>query len=257
MPNQPRTSALDLVRQIAVILALVATLAANYLSTALPINGLSMAELAARYDVLFKPAGYAFAIWGLIYIGLGAYVIYQARPSMRADKRLRSLDLPFLISAAANVSWLLLFHYEQVVASFVAMLVLLAALVAIYRRLDPERGFVDPGRRWAVHYPFRVYLGWISVASVANLAITLDHLGWSGWGLPAWAWYLIAVASVLTVAALVTRFRADVAYLATLTWAFVALGVAHHGQAIPAAISWIGTAALIVMIGVALVLQRR
>ncbi len=249
MPNQPN----ELLRQIGIVAAVAATIGANYLANALPINGVTTGAVAARFDVLFQPAPYVFSIWGLIYVALSAYAIYQARPSLRDDKRLRSLDLPVVLSCAANVGWLLLWHYGQIVASFVAMLVLLGSLVVVYRRLDPERGFAEPGRRLLVHHTFSVYLGWITVASIANLAIMLESLGWSGWGAVELVWFSLAVLGVLAIAAWMTARRADVPFLLTLTWAFVGLGVEHRTEPLVAAVSWIGTAALAVMVALAAV----
>lgn len=248
-PKQTR----NLLRQIAVVVAVIATIGVNALANALPFNGVTTGEVAAQFDVLFKPAAYVFSIWGLIYLGLAAYAIYQARPALRDDKRLRSLDAPFLISSAANMGWLLVWHHLHIVASFVVILILLGSLIAIYRRLDPERMFAPTGRRWAVHYVFSVYLGWVTVATVANLAIVADFVGFGGFGLSDFFWFTIAAVALLVVAAVVTFRRADVPYLLTLLWAFIGLGVEHKAEPLAATVGWMGTAVLAVLVAIAVI----
>lgn len=246
----------NLLRQIAVVVAVVATITVGILANVLPFNDLTTGELAAQFDVLFKPAPYAFSIWTLIYVALAAYAIYQVRPAVRDDQRLRSIDVPFLISSAANISWLLLWHHQYTVASFVVMLVLLGSLIAIYRRLAPERTLASPGRRWAVHYGFSVYLGWVIVATVANLAVLADFLGLGGFGLGELVWFTLASLGLLGVGALMTWRQADVPLLLTLVWAFIGLGVALQPMHASAAIvAWVAAAALGVLVAIAVVRQ--
>jgi hypothetical protein len=96
----------DTVRQAVNVVALIALLVVSYLANALPINRLTQAEIADRFDILFIPAGYAFSIWGVIYLGLIAFTLYQALPSQRENPRLRRIGLWFAASCVANVAWL-------------------------------------------------------------------------------------------------------------------------------------------------------
>ena len=168
------------VQQFLVIAAVVATIAINALANALPLNGKTTGELSDQYPVLFTPAGYVFAVWGLIYLGLIAFAIYQALPRERDNPRLAAIRVPFLLSSVANIAWLFLWHYEYVTATEPMMLALLASLIVIYARLGIGRVEVSRGERWAVHAPFSLYLGWITIATIANTAITLYNLGWNG-----------------------------------------------------------------------------
>ena len=102
----------DSLRQIAIILGVVATIVVNGLANALPLNGQLTGEVSDRYLVYFVPAGYVFAIWGLIYLGLAAFAIYQALPAQRANPRLRSIGALFVLASAANIAWIFLWHYE-------------------------------------------------------------------------------------------------------------------------------------------------
>ena len=247
MPNRPSQPGIG---QIAVVLAVLFTL----IGGALAASGELFAAVADTGLVLFEPARYAFAIWTPIYLGLLAFAVYQAQPRLRADTRLRSLELPVVIGSAANVGWLVAWQHQRVFVSVAVMLVLLASLAVACHRLEPERELASLRRRWCVHYPLRVYLGWVTIAAFANLAWAarelLARLGRSG-DAPGWVGYALALVTVLTIAGLVTRRRADVAYLVPLVWGVVALAVTHQGDPIPAALSWLAAAALVVMVGIA------
>ncbi len=116
----------DIIRQWVNLLAFGATFALNGLANALPLNGQSTGEISDRFQVYFVPAGYVFSIWGLIYLGLGAFAVYQALPAQREAPRLRRIGYLFALSCLANIAWLFLWHYEQFPLTLVAMLSLLA-----------------------------------------------------------------------------------------------------------------------------------
>lgn len=244
---------MNLLRQIGVFVALLATIVVNVLSNVLPFNGVTMAELAARFDVLFVPADYAFSIWPLIYVGLAAYAVYQLRPSLRNDETLRRLDLPFLLSSVANMGWLLLWHYQHYMATFVVMLVLVGALITIYRRLDVERSAATPARRWSVHHPFSLYLGWVTIAAMANLGVVLDYVGWSGWGLSESTWFTLGIVTVLAVAGVVSWLRSDVVFLLPLIWGLIGIGIERAADPMISTLVWTATAVLAVMVALSAV----
>jgi len=102
----------DTLRQVLIVLAVIAVIVINILANALPLNGLNTGEISDRFDIYFVPAGYVFSIWGLIYLGLLAYAIFQALPSQKENPRLRSIGLPFILSCLTNITWLFLWHYE-------------------------------------------------------------------------------------------------------------------------------------------------
>jgi hypothetical protein len=240
-------------RQILVIVATLATIIVNVLANALPINDLTTGEVSARYQAAFTPANYVFSIWGLIYLGLLAYTVYQALPAQRDDPRLRSIDGPYLVAAAANITWILLWHHELIVASVVVMFVLLASLITIYLRLDVGRSGAPLGHRLVVETTFSVYLAWITVAALANLGAMAVFLGWTGAGLGGPLWFAVAVAVALVAAGLVAWTRADLAYLAVFLWAFIGLGVRHLGAPAFSTAAWIGTAVVVGLIALSVI----
>jgi benzodiazapine receptor len=218
----------DTLRQVLVIIAAFATIIFNIAANALPLNGLNTGELSDRFDIFFVPAGYVFSIWGLIYLGLIAYAIYQVLPGQRENPRLRSIGYLFILSCLANIAWLFLWHYEVFEFTLIAMGVLLLSLIAIYLRLDIGRGEVSNAEKWAVHVPFSIYLGWITVATIANTTQLLYYLGWNGWGISAEIWAVIMLAAGVIISAIMSLTRADIAYSLVLVWAYIGIAIQHN-----------------------------
>lgn len=246
----------DKVRQIAVVISILLTIVVNTLANALPLNGQNTGEISDRFDVYFTPAGYVFSIWGLIYIGLIAYAIYQALPAQRENPRLRAIGWWVVIGSLANTAWIFLWHYEVFPLTIVAMLLLLVTLIITYLRLGVNKVQVSNGEKWAVHLPFSIYLGWITVATVANVAALLDYLEWNAFGISEVTWMWIILAAVLVIAVLMNFIRRDIGYALVILWAVAGIGIKHSsvtGVAIP---SWI-TFGVVAITLAALLLRRR
>jgi hypothetical protein len=217
----------DIIRQLFVILGTLAVIAVNALASALPLNGQTTGEISDRFDVYFVPAGYVFAIWGLIYLALLAYSVYQALPSQRENPRLRRTGWLYVLSCAANIAWIFLWHYEYFAFSLIAMGALLLLLIASYLCLGTGRTHVPAAETWLARVPFSIYLGWITVATIANVTSLLDYLGWNGWGLDPVAWTVIMLVVAAVVASLVSLTRGDIVYVAVILWAFAGIAVKH------------------------------
>jgi hypothetical protein len=245
----------DIIRQISVVAALIITIAVNIMSNALPFNGLTAPEIADSFDVYFVPAGYVFSIWSLIYLGLIAYAVFQLLPAQRENPRLRQTGWWFVLSCAANSIWLFLWHYGYFGLSVVAMLTLLISLTVIYLRLGIGRQTVPSGERWLVHIPFSIYLGWITVATIANITAFLDFINWNGFGIAPEIWTIMMLVVAIAVAGLVTYTRQDIAYLLVLVWAFIGIGVEQSDTPQVANVAYL--AAAIVAIFVILVIIQK
>src|SRR5512143_3045800 len=150
----------DIARQIVVVLSVLVTLVVNGLANALPLNGQNTGQISDRFNVYFVPAGYVFSIWGLIYIGLIAYAVYQALPSQRENPRLRATGWWVSLGGLANIAWSLLWNYEQLPLTLISILLLLDTLTFTYQRLGIGRTAVPQAEKWAVRIPFSIYLGW-------------------------------------------------------------------------------------------------
>ena len=170
----------DQARQYVNLLTVVLALVVNILATTLPLNGQSTGEISDRFQVYFVPAGYVFSIWGLIYLGWLAFTIFQLQPSQRENPRLRRLGYLFVLSNLANAAWLFCWHYNLFGLSVLVMLTLLGLLIASYLRLNVNRSPVSRLEYWSVDVLFSVYLGWITVATVANISDWLYFVGWDG-----------------------------------------------------------------------------
>jgi len=247
----------DTLRQWINVLAVMAVIVINGLANALPLNGQTTGEISDRFQVYFVPAGYVFSIWGLIYVGLVAFAVYQALPSRRDNPRLRSIGTLFVLSCLANIAWLFLWHYEVFPLTLVAMLALLLLLIAIYLRLDIGRARVPAAEKWLVHVPFSIYLGWITVATIANVTSLLDYLNWNGWGISPEAWTVIMLVAGVGIASAVSLTRGDVAYMLVIVWAFAGIAVKHAGTPVVATAAWVTTALAALMLVVGLLFRKR
>jgi len=221
----------NVIRQICVVLAVIATIVFNVLANVLPFNNIQNGAISDSFPLYFTPAGFTFSIWGLIYIWLVVYAIYQALPSQRDNPRLQATGWLFVLSCVANITWLFCWHYGFQTRWFwlseVAMLALLGLLIMIYLRLGTGVTRVSAAETWAVRVPFSIYLGWISVATIANTTITLYSLGWTGAAIaPALTMLLLLVGAVLGVLMLVRH--GDIAYALVLVWAYIGVGAPNH-----------------------------
>jgi benzodiazapine receptor len=213
------------------IVAFVATVIVNGLagSTTL-LGGVNTAEISDASPTLITPAGYVFSIWGIIYVLLGVFVIFQALPSQREKEYTKKIGWLFVLSSLANIVWLFLWQYEILSVSVILMFLLLATLIAIYLRLNIGKSAVSFREKLAVHVPFSVYLGWITIASIANVAVFLVSENWDGFGISpeTWATLIIIVALVITLLVLATR--RDIAYSLVIIWALVGIAVKQSGN---------------------------
>ncbi|MGZ9163925.1 MAG: tryptophan-rich sensory protein, partial [Anaerolineales bacterium] len=126
----------DTLRQYANLLSVILALTVNILASTLPLNGQDTGEISDRFQVYFVPAGYVFAIWGVIYLGWIAFIIFQFQRSQKESTRLRRLGYLFAISNITNAAWLFCWHYNLFGLSVLVMLALLGLLIASYLRLD-------------------------------------------------------------------------------------------------------------------------
>ena len=218
------------VLQIANVLALLGTILVNYISNAGSINGQTISSVSSKYENLATHAGYAFSIWGLIYIGLVAFVIYQARSLFlrRADDSIVSnIHIWFILSCLANSAWVLAWLYEKTGLSVLIMIMLLLSLLQIVLKIIATEAGDSIRNKIFVRWPFAIYTGWIIVALIINVAAFITKVEWRGFGLPAITWGLI----VICLAGLLNLFMTWIVRIPesawVAAWALVAIAVAN------------------------------
>jgi len=206
------------------VVVFLVTVAVNALagSTAL-LNGKTSGEISDLYPTLVTPAGYTFSIWGLIYTLLLVFIVYQVLPRNREQSFLGQVSFLFALSGLFNTLWLFLWHYEIIGFSVILMFALLATLIAIYLRLDVGRASVPLREKVCVHMPFSVYLGWITVASIANVAVALTAVGWDGAGIEPVTWAMLVIAVAVLITLIVIATRKDAAYSLVIAWALAGI----------------------------------
>lgn len=192
----------------------------NYLANALPLNGKNTGELSDSFPNLFVPAGLTFSIWGVIYILVLLYVIFQFKDSN--SLAVSQISLAFGISCVLNALWIVFWHYGKLPLSLLVMAGLLAALIYINIAIrDLPFGIIKAS--------FGIYLGWICIATIANVTALLVNYGWDGFNISHEAWTIIMIAvGTLLVALTIYRFKNPFVGIAVV-WAF--LGIAIKRQA--------------------------
>ena len=219
-------SKLAIIRQLSTLIAILAAFGMNVWANINPPNGLTIGAISQEIfkDVLITPASYAFAIWGLIYLGLISFAVYQALPRQKADPLLYKIGYKLVLSSIAQIIWVFCFLYRQYAASMIAMLCILLPLIGAYWSL-PFKTRISRSHRWLVKMPISIYLAWISVATIVNGAIVLSSWQWNGWGINPAVWTVI----MLLIAGLITHFvvlpRLDFAYSAVFVWAAIAIAI--------------------------------
>jgi hypothetical protein len=213
------------------VVAFVLTVLVNGLAGSTTIIGGKLtSEISDANPTLITPAGYVFSIWGIIYVLLGIFVVFQALPSQKEKHYLKEIGWLFVLSSLLNIVWLFFWQFEYLSISVVLMFLLLATLIAIYLRLNIGKSAVPLREKLAVHVPFSVYLGWITIASIANVSVTLVSVEWDGFGISQETWAALIIIIALLITLLVIATRRDIAYGLVIIWALVGIAVKQSGS---------------------------
>jgi hypothetical protein len=205
----------------------VAVAVVNVLAVSLPLGGKTTQQLSDQYPNLFVPSGVTFSIWGLIYILLAIYVVYGlVRSVKKSDRQIDFADrigVLFIVTCIANIGWIFSWHYELLPLSLALMIVLLLSLIAIYTRLNVGRSTAPASEKYIVHLTMSVYLGWISIATIANVTALLVAYKWNGFGIGEQFWTVAVMAVGAALASTALLSRRDIFYTAVVVWAFVGI----------------------------------
>ena len=204
------------------LLLFIVVLVVNTLAVTLPINGKSTSELSDKYSNLFVPAGITFSIWGIIYILLILFIGFQIFSYFNKNSIEiidKSSQVLFSITNICNILWILSWHYEMILISVFIMLGLLVSLIFLFQKIQkiPDK---TTFKYFALQIPISVYLGWISVATIANITAFLVASGWKGAILSESEWTMTMMAIVLLLAIYMLFYKKTVAYSLVFIWAY-------------------------------------
>jgi hypothetical protein len=209
------------------VLGFLGTVIVNGLANALPINNRTTGALSDMYPNLFVPAGLTFSIWGVIYILLAIFVIYQLVIAIKRNTENSSfiykIGFLFFISCIANMGWIFAWHYQIVSLSLVIMLILLACLLAIYLQLNIGKSDANRAEKYMVHLPFSIYLGWITIATIANVTALLVNIKWDNFYLGEQFWTVLVIVVGIAIALAVLFTRKDIFYSLVVDWALLGI----------------------------------
>ncbi len=202
----------------------------NALANIIPINGVRTGQVSDSYKNLFAPAGITFAIWGLIYLLLAGYILYQWG-FFQISESVVKVDLYdkvgfyFTISSIANAIWIFSWHYYVIALSMLLMIIILVCLVRIVQEINKKKLLLR--ERIFIRLPFSIYFGWITVATIANATTLLVSLGWDGFGIsePTWTGIIIVVGLVIAIATIIKN--KDIAYGLVIIWAYAGILIKH------------------------------
>jgi translocator protein len=237
-----RQNRTEKIRQILVLPATAGVIVVNYLAATGSINHVTVGEISDKYPTLITPAGYAFSVWGLIYLGMILFSLYQMLPAQTANPHFLRTRTIYIASCVANCAWIYFWVHERIWLATVVIFILLAALAFINLHLRGANSIVET---WLVRVPFSIYFGWVTVAAIINAAVALVFAGVESSNTTAtvWACVLIVAASALGV---LIRLKLSIgAYALTVAWALTAIAVRQSGKTLIVSLCAFGVIALL------------
>lgn len=215
--------------KVTVITAFVIMVLVNALANILPINGIATGAVSDSYANLFAPAGITFAIWGVIYLLLALYTLYQfgifqrnAEINISLYKKVGAL---FILSSLVNAVWIFAWHYDFQLVGLILMFVILICLILINRLLS--KADLSTKDKFLLKLPFSIYYGWITVATIANVTVYLTSIGWNRWGFREVVWTIVIMAVGALIGWFTGLINRDIPYVLVLIWAYVGIIIKH------------------------------
>ncbi len=245
--------------QIFNLIGFIATVIVNFLAVLLPIGGNTTQELSDAIPNLFVPAGITFSIWTFIYLFLGLFSVYQIRDITKKDKiEMKFLDdigYFFIIGSLANILWIIVWHYQLVPISLIFMIILLISLLFIYVKLNIGKSEVPRIEKVAVHITFSIYLGWITVATIANVTAVLVVLGVDGFNLLAEVLTILVIVVAVIITYAMLLLRKDYAYSIVIFWALLGIFIKQITANLTIAVTAL-ISVILILIGIIYIIIR-
>lgn len=216
------------------VIAVFATIIVNALANIIPIGGNLTGDISDSIPNLFVPAGLTFAIWGFIYVLILCFAFYQLADLFGRIKTsgeyINNISFWFILGSLGNIVWIFLWHYEQILLSMIPIVVLFLSLLIIYLRLNIGRSNAPKMERYLIHLPISVYLGWLTVATIANVTAVLVTLDVGGLVLGEVLWTVLVIIVAMIITLLVIYQRQDVGYSLVIIWALIGIIIKQYGS---------------------------
>jgi hypothetical protein len=217
---------------IAAAVTYIAMVTVNALANILPINGRNTGAISDFYENLFAPIGFTFSIWGLIYLLLAGFTLFQLMKWNLEEGEeqdfIYKVSGLFTLSSIANLVWIFAWHYDWIPLSLAMMVIILITL--IYINVETHKRHLSEKEKWFVRLPFSVYFGWISVATIANVTTLLVYWDWDGFSIPYYLWTDIVLIVGVVIAITVILSQKDMAYGFVIIWAYIGILAKHISQ---------------------------
>jgi len=215
-----------------VMLTYLVMIAVNALANIIPINNITTGEVSDAYANLFAPAAITFAIWGVIYLLLFCYslyiLIYHEKMSEKAREVTSKINPYFIFSNIVNTIWILAWHFDFIFISLLLMLLILFSLISVNLKLRNKA--MSQLETVLIKVPFNVYLGWITIATVANVVTYLVSINWNGFGLSQEIWMNIIIVIALIIAYLAMNFFNSISYGLVIIWSYSGILTKHFSK---------------------------
>lgn len=243
----------DRTRQVVIFLFILGMIAMTIVAQVSDLGGKPIDESSNESYTLLNPAPYAFSIWGLIYLALLGFGIYQVLPSQRENPRFRNASGWIIINAIANMMWYPAAYWQSWnnITPNLLIIVMLFSLIKINQALEIRQTAVPTAETWLVRMPFAIYFGWVTVATPVSIASLLAYNGWSGGGVPADIWAVTILAVALLIASIAYWRITNFAYMIVIAWGFVAIAVAQESVSVTVYWAALVGAILAIVVGIA------
>jgi hypothetical protein len=251
----------DKLRQFLIVFTIVSLIVMNALSNTGAFGGQTNGDISAKYSTLITPAGYAFSIWGLIFLGLLIFAVYQALPAQATNRRFRAAGPWIILNAICNAIWSPIFNQEWIGLALLVILVMFFSLLMVVEKLEinPKLDLPDPAptrETWLARIPFLLYFGWLTVATILNITVYLKASNFPLSGLPESTWAeAVLVVGLVVGTYLFNRYR-SIAYILVFAWAYAAIAVKQQANS---GVLIIAGAGAVIAVGLAIagLLSRR
>ena len=187
-------------------------------------NNQNNAEISAKHETMFTPAGITFAIWGLIYFALFSFVIYhlvkafKEKQNSEANVSIEKIGYLFTLNNLATMLWVFAFSFERLGLSLLLIVIQLLTLLKIVINLKVYDPYKSLNSRIFTQLPISIYFGWICIATIANFAVYLVSIGWDG-GISPRTWTLVLVWAAAALSIFMTIFKKNPFFGLVVMWA--------------------------------------